>query len=296
MLPCPVNHLTLIGVGLIGGSFVLDLKRQGLVKYVHGIDIDSDNLERALERQVIDSAATQIDAQLANTDIVMIATPIRQFQNILRQLRAFLHQDTIVTEVGSTKADVIKLFKETLPEFFPNYVATHPIAGSDRNGALAAQFGLFKDKKIILCPHPQQNPQALQSIRHLWQATGGQIEELPATEHDNILASVSHLPHLLAFAFIHQTMQQKDPNTCFHFAGSGFKDFTRIASSDPSVWTDISLENDTLLIKLIQETRQELDKLALLLEHKDQNALHQYFSQAKQRRDDWLKEKNTSAH
>ena len=91
-------------------------------------------------------------------------------------------------------------------------------------------------------------------------------------------------------------MQQKDPNTCFHFAGSGFKDFTRIASSDPSVWTDISLENDTLLIKLIQETRQELDKLALLLEHKDQNALHQYFSQAKQRRDDWLKEKNTSAH
>lgn len=287
-----INDITLIGVGLIGGSFVLDLKKQGLVSHVHGIDIDQDNLERAIERHVIDSQETKITDRIRETDLILIATPIRQFKNIILELKPFIQEKTIITEVGSTKLDILNLFKNNAPEFYHQYVATHPIAGSDRSGALAAQFGLFKNKKIIICPHEGQDTSSVNTVKQLWQAVGGQIEELSASKHDEIFAMVSHLPHLLAFTYINQILQQPDHEACFHFAGTGFRDFTRIASSDPSVWTDISIENEILLSKLIQQMQNELGQLNELLQQKNAEKLYQYFSTAKQRRDKWLKEEN----
>ena len=285
-----IKNIALIGVGLIGGSFVLDLKRQRLIEHVHGIDIDENNLERAIERQVIHSASNQIDEAIAQADLVMLATPIRQFPAILEQLQPFIRPDTIITEVGSTKSEVVQMFSQHLPEHIARYVPTHPIAGSDRNGALAAQFGLYKNKKIIFCPHKKLDINAQQTVKQLWQAVGGKIEELGLQEHDQIFASVSHLPHLLAFAYTNQIIEQENQDACFHFAGSGFKDFTRIASSDATMWRDIALENKEFLSTLLKNTQTELAKLQLMLDSGESESLREYFARAKTRRDLWLQE------
>ncbi len=285
-----IKHIALIGVGLIGGSFVLDLKRQGLIEHVHGIDIDENNLERALERQVIHSASGKIDEAITKADLIMLATPIRQFPAILEKLQPYIRPDTIITEVGSTKSEVVQMFNLHLPHHIARYVPTHPIAGSDRNGALAAQFGLYKNKKIIFCPHEKLNLNAQQTVKQLWQAVGGQIEELGLQEHDQIFASVSHLPHLLAFAYTNQIIEQENQDACFHFAGSGFKDFTRIASSDATMWRDIALENKEFLSSLLKNTQTELAKLQQMLELGESEALRSYFARAKARRDLWLQE------
>ena len=285
-----IKHIALIGVGLIGGSFVLDLKRQGLIEHVHGIDIDENNLERALERQVIHSASTKIDEAITQADLIMLATPIRQFPAILEQLQPYIRPDTIITEVGSTKSDVVQMFSQYLPHHIARYVPTHPIAGSDRNGALAAQFGLYKNKKIIFSPHEKLDIHAQQTVKQLWQAVGGQIEERGLQEHDQIFASVSHLPHLLAFAYTNQIIEQENQDACFHFAGSGFKDFTRIASSDATMWRDIALENKEFLCLLLKNTQAELTKLQQMLESSESESLRDYFARAKTRRDLWLQE------
>ena len=161
MNPPILNQITLIGVGLIGGSFVLDLKRLGLVRHVTGIDVNESNLERALERKVIDSAAVGIRAEhIAAADLVLIATPVSTLGDICRTIAPFLRPDTVVSDVGSTKQSALAAFAEHLPQHLPQCVAAHPIAGSDRSGALAAQFGLYQDKKLILCPHETQTPEA----------------------------------------------------------------------------------------------------------------------------------------
>lgn len=201
MNPPILNQITLIGVGLIGGSFVLDLKRLGLVRHVTGIDVNESNLERALERKVIDSAAIGIRAEhIAEADLVLIATPVSTLGDICRTIAPFLRPDTVVSDVGSTKQSALAAFARHLPQHLPQCVAAHPIAGSDRSGALAAQFGLYQDKKLILCPHETQNPEAEALVGRLWQAVGAQIFRMSAQEHDAVFAAVSHLPHILAFA------------------------------------------------------------------------------------------------
>ena len=196
-----ISQITLIGVGLIGGSFVLDLKRQGLVHHVVGIDLDADNLERALERKVIDAAYTQIQPDNINqADIILIATPVATLPTICQAIAPFLRSHTIVSDVGSTKQSALAAFREHLSQHLAYCVAAHPIAGSDRHGALAAQFGLYQDKKLIICPHEQQDENALHIMKQLWQAVGAEIYTMPAIEHDAIYAAVSHMPHVLAFS------------------------------------------------------------------------------------------------
>ncbi|WP_434777551.1 prephenate dehydrogenase [Neisseria sp. Ec49-e6-T10] len=287
-----LENLVLIGVGLIGGSFALDLKRSGQLQHVHGIDINPDNLERAIERNVIDTGSTTLAQDyIANADLILMATPIGQFAPILQQLNPLLKTGTIITDVGSTKREVIAAFKTHLPEHFHHYIATHPIAGSDRSGAISAQFGLFKDKKVILCPHEAQNEEAFHLINTLWQSIGATTFVLTPQEHDQVFASVSHLPHLLSFAFIHQIINQHSADQNLFFAGTGFQDFTRIASSDPSVWTDICLANQDILIDLIEQNQQELNQISHYLKQADKKALFDYFAQAKQSRDQWLTNK-----
>ena len=196
-----LKQITLIGVGLIGGSFVLDLKRQGLVEKVVGIDLDADNLARALERKVIDEAFEEINAQsVGGADWVLIATPVATLPHICRQLAPLLSAHTIVSDVGSTKQSALAAFAEHLGAHLPRCVAAHPIAGSDRHGALAAQFGLYQDKKLIICPHAQQDAGALETVETLWQAVGAHTYRMSAATHDAIFAAVSHMPHMLAYA------------------------------------------------------------------------------------------------
>ena len=289
MNPPILDQITLIGVGLIGGSFVLDLKRLGLVRYVTGIDVNESNLERALERKVIDSAAVGIRAEhIAAADLVLIATPVSTLSDICRTIAPFLRPDTVVSDVGSTKQSALAAFTQHLPQHLPQCVAAHPIAGSDRSGALAAQFGLYQDKKLILCPHETQNPEAEALVGRLWQAVGAHIFRMSAQEHDAVFAAVSHLPHILAFAYVHQILDHADGATYLDFAATGFRDFTRIASSHPAIWTDICFANRDSLLKLLEGQQRQLEKIASLLRNGDSDGLYRYFAEAKQTRDDWL--------
>lgn len=286
--PTPPKHITLIGVGLIGGSFVLDLKHKGLAASVTGIDLNRDNLERAIERKVIDVAFNQITAEaLAGADLVIIATPVSTLPAVCHQLSDVLDRHSVLIDVGSTKQSAINSFQKYLPHHLPHCIATHPIAGSDRSGALAAQFGLFQDKKLIICPHGQEDTESLNWVSSLWQAVGAQIYQMSASEHDSIFAAVSHLPHVLAYAYVNQIANHPKGQVYFDFAASGFRDFTRIASSHPDIWTDICLENKNILLTLLNGQQAQLTRLATMLENDDNDALHRYFEQAKQARDAW---------
>ena len=288
MNPPILNQITLIGVGLIGGSFVLDLKRLGLVRHVTGIDVNESNLERALERKVIDSAAVGIRAEhIAEADLVLIATPVSTLGDICRTIAPLLRPDTVVSDVGSTKQSALAAFAEHLPQHLPQCVAAHPIAGSDRSGALAAQFGLYQDKKLILCPHETQNPEAEALVGRLWQAVGAQIFRMSAQEHDAVFAAVSHLPHILAFAYVHQILDHADGATYLDFAATGFRDFTRIAASSPEMWRDIALANRDSLLQLISEQKHQLEKLERSLKNRNAQELHDYFQAAQQLREEW---------
>ena len=285
----PLKQITLIGVGLIGGSFVLDLKRQGLVEKVVGIDLNPENLARALERKVIDEAYESISqTSVSGADWVVIATPVATLPAICRALAPVLSPHTVVSDVGSTKLSALAAFRDYLTQHFPRCVASHPIAGSDRHGALAAQFGLFQDKKLILCPHEQQDPAALQQVEQFWQAVGAETRQISAQEHDQIFAAVSHMPHVLAFSFVHQIEDHPDGAKYLDFAASGFRDFTRIASSHPAIWTDISMANRQSLLDLIEGQYQQLARVQAMLEAGDSDGLYRYFEEAKQTRDDWL--------
>lgn len=286
----PLKQISLIGVGLIGGSFVLDLKRLGLVEKVVGIDLDRDNLDRALERRVIDEAFTDITAAgIQGADLVLIATPVSTLPAICRAIKPFLTPHTLVSDVGSTKQSTIEAFTACLPEHLANCIAAHPIAGSDRNGALAAQFGLYQDKKLIITPHGDECSDGLSRIEGLWQAVGAQTFRLSAKEHDAIFAAVSHMPHVLAFAYVHEMFDHPDGQLYLQFAASGFRDFTRIASSHPAIWTDICLANKNSLLDLIVGVRRQLDTLEQVLTQEDRQALYCYFEEAKRTRDDWQK-------
>lgn len=284
----PIKNLILIGVGLIGGSFALDLKRAKCVETVIGIDLDSDNLERALERRVIDQAFTEINAQsMADADLIVIATPVATLPHICQQLEPYLASNTIISDVGSTKQSAIQAFKQFLPEHFEHCVAAHPIAGSDRSGALAAQFGLYQNKKLILCPHEQQNSASLECVGQLWEHVGARVFRMNAREHDEIFAAVSHFPHLLAFSYVHQMLEHPNGADYLRFAGSGFRDFTRIAASNPTMWADIMLENQASLLDLIAAQQAQLAYLSDCLQRGDKAALRDYFQAAQQVREDW---------
>ncbi|MDO4432987.1 MAG: prephenate dehydrogenase/arogenate dehydrogenase family protein [Alysiella sp.] len=285
----PLLHkITLIGVGLIGGSFVLDAKRHQLTQRVCGIDLDTNNLKRALERRVIDDARTEICASaLSDADLVVIATPVATLPEICRQISPLLPENTIISDVGSTKQSTIAAFRQHLPHHFSRCVAAHPIAGSDRSGATAAQFGLYDNKKLILCPHEAQDEDCLKTVERLWQHVGAQTHRMNAAEHDAIFAAVSHLPHLLAFAYVHQLLDDPKGKEYLHFAGSGFRDFTRIAASNAHMWKDIILANRPALLDLIAAQQQQLNQLTQILHNQDAHALLNYLAQAREVREQW---------
>ncbi len=283
-----LNQITLIGVGLIGGSFVLDLKRHRLARTIIGIDTNPTNLDRALERRVIDRASSQITpAAIQNSNLVLIATPVATLPAICQALAPMLSPHTIISDVGSTKQSTLAAFAQHLPQHYPRCIASHPIAGSDRSGALAAQFGLYQGKKLILCPHAQQDTASLNTIAQLWQNIGAQVHTMPAAEHDQIFAAVSHFPHLLAFAYVHQMLDHPQGAHYLNFAGSGFRDFTRIAASSPKMWRDIALANRDSLLQLISEQKHQLEKLERSLKNRNAQELHDYFQAAQQLREEW---------
>lgn len=282
-----IGKLVIIGVGLIGGSFALAMKRAGLVGQVVGVGRSLDNLNRAIELGVIDAASQDPAQAVAGADLVMVATPVGQMGRVFDAIAPVLPREAIVTDAGSTKGDVAQLMRAHLPEHLAYCVPAHPIAGSDRSGAAAAQYGLFEQRRVVLTPLEATLPEAAEAVGQWWQASGARVFSMRADEHDAVFASVSHLPHLLAFAYVEMVANKTDAARCFDFAATGFKDFTRIAGSHPEMWRDISLANREALLADLRAYQAGLAQLTQWVEAGDGAALEQMFQHAREARVQW---------
>lgn len=286
-----LNKLVIFGVGLIGGSVALALKRHHPNLHIVGIGRSEDSLQSALDLNVINEAQTNISVAMSNADLVIIATPVAQTSNILSAIKPHLNPHTVITDVGSTKSDVIQVAKEILGEQFNQFVAGHPIAGAEKSGVTAAKADLFDGKNIVLTPEPSTNPQALALVRQMWTSCGANLSEMTASQHDRIFAAVSHLPHLLAFALVDDLAARPNAKQLFDFAASGFRDFTRIAGSHPEMWRDISLANRDALLKELDAYQSELSQIKTLLTNNDGNGLQTLFERASKARTQWAKDR-----
>lgn len=282
-----INTLVVIGVGLIGGSFALGLKRAGRVARVIGVDRSLENLERALALGVVDEISQDIAAVTPGADLVLLATPVGAMAAILAEMAPVLDGHTLISDVGSTKSDVVDVYRRCLPAHLAHCVPAHPIAGSELSGASAAQYGLYENRNVVLTPLPETDPAAIERVAGLWRACGARIQHLTPAEHDGVFAAVSHLPHLLAFSYVNMVADKPDAARCLDFASTGFRDFTRIAGSSPEMWRDICLANRNALLAELASYRAELDQLTRQIEAGEAPALSGRFARARQVRSAW---------
>jgi prephenate dehydrogenase len=255
------NQLGLIGCGLMGGSFALALKRAGLVKRVVGYSKSPSTTDKAKRLGVIDAAVESALQAVAGSDIVLIAVPVGATENIFRAIAQLVEPHVLVMDVGSTKVDVVDAARRALKDRVLSFVPAHPIAGREVSGVSHADPSLYVDCRVILTPLAENPPELVNKASAAWSAVGARVSETTAQQHDAALAAVSHLPHLIAFAFLNGLTQQPEANELLSLAGPGFRDFTRIGASDPSVWRDILLSNRAELAKQLQQFRLALDQL-----------------------------------
>ncbi|MEA3195529.1 MAG: prephenate dehydrogenase [Betaproteobacteria bacterium] len=274
--------LAVIGVGLIGGSFALALKKAKAVSHVVGVGRTAANLKLALERGIIDSIAK--DA--GDADVVLVSAPLGQYPQIFASLAS---SKAVITDAGSTKRDVVAAARKTLGTNLGRFVPAHPIAGAEKSGAAAANADLFRDRRVVLTPMAENDGDAVSKVEALWKACGARLSRMTAEEHDAVLAAVSHLPHLLAYGLVHDVATRRNSEQLFSFAAGGFRDFTRIASSHPEMWRDICLANRDLLLAELQKYQGKVSAIGKLLQAGDGDALEKLFAEARQARDQWLK-------
>ncbi len=286
-----IEKLVIVGVGLIGGSFALALKGAGAVGRVIGVGRGASNIRRALELAIIDAAGALDRETLADADLVLLAVPVGQMPSAMRSMAPLLGPRTVVTDAGSTKQDVVELARRELKGSIGRFVPGHPIAGTEKSGAEAALPGLYRGRKVVLTPQKGIDPGALALVRGAWEACGASVFELKPREHDAVLATVSHLPHVLAFALVDQVARHKDAKRLFSYAAGGFRDFTRIASSSPEMWRDICLANRKALLAELGRYGGELERVKRMLERGDGRALEALFSGARAARNRWLKDR-----
>jgi len=285
-----INKLVIIGVGLIGGSFALALRKAGLVRHIVGVGRSRKNLQRACELGVIDEIAGDLALALKGADLVLLAMPVGQAGKIMAQISPYLEAETIVTDAGSTKQDVVAAARSFLAGHLNNFVPGHPIAGAELSGVTAADADLFRDKNLVLTPLDETSTGAVTRVTELWQGCGARVSQMRADRHDAILAAMSHLPHVLAFTLMNHvcTGAGDKLEELLRFAGSGFRDFTRIAGSSPEMWRDICLANREALLKQIDAYQNELTNLREMLARGDGQALEKIFADARDARQRWL--------
>ncbi len=278
--------LAVIGVGLIGGSFALALKQAKVAAHVVGVGRSAANLKLALERGAIDSIAADPAAAARGADLVFLATPVSYYPKILSSMS--LHSKAVVTDAGSTKRDVVAAARNALKEKIAQFVPGHPIAGAEKSGVAAATPDLFRNRRVILTPLPENPVSAVRTVEQAWESCGARIARMTAEEHDSVLAAVSHLPHVLAFALVHDIAARENAAQLFSYAAGGFRDFTRIASSHPEMWRDICIANRDRLLAEIGRYAREVDALKKILESAEPAALEKLFTEARDARQRWL--------
>ena len=277
--------LAVIGVGLIGGSFALALKQAKAVTHVVGVGRNAANLKLARERGIIDSIAPDPGAAARDADLVLVATPVAQFPGVFSSLSG---STALITDGGSTKRDVIAAARKALGKKIGRFVPAHPIAGAENSGAAAAKAELFQGRRVVLTPLKENARTSVATVETAWSACGAKVSRMDAEEHDAVLAVVSHLPHVLAYALVHGVAKRNNAEQLFSFAAGGFRDFTRIASSHPEMWRDICLANRDRVLQELKSYANELGTIRKLIQKGDAAALEKLFAVARDARNKWI--------
>jgi prephenate dehydrogenase len=281
------NQLGVIGCGLMGGSFALALKRAGLVRRVIGYSKSPSTIERAKKLGVIDVGAESALQAVAGSDIVIIAVPVAATESTFRAIRHLVEPGILFMDVGSTKRDVVDAARRVLRERIGSFVPAHPIAGKEASGVEQADANLFAGRQVILTPLPQTAPELVQKATDVWAAVGSQVLKMSPENHDAAFAAVSHLPHLLAFAYFNAVTNQSAGRDYLSLAGPGFRDFTRIAASSPEVWRDILLANREEVLEQSLRFRQALDAIETALGNGNADAVERLIRVAAEGRSGW---------
>jgi prephenate dehydrogenase len=280
-----IDRLSIIGVGLIGGSLARALRNADAVGEVVGYGRSVANLDEAVQLGVIDEAAANISTAVRDADMVVVAVPIGSMSAVFDEMRDVLAPEAIVTDVGSVKTTVIHDARATLGDRFSDFVAGHPIAGTERSGVAASFAELFEGRRVVLTPEPETNLPAIERVRAMWQIAGAEVINMSAEAHDRILAASSHLPHALSYALVDMIVRMDEHRDIFDCSGGGFRDFTRIAASDPTMWRDICLANRDALLSLLRQYQDDLAVLADAIEKGDGQWLWNTFARAKRARE-----------
>jgi prephenate dehydrogenase len=281
------NQLGVIGCGLMGGSFALALKRAGLVKRVIGYSKSPSTTERAKKMGVIDDTAESALLAVSGSDIVLMAVPVSASEATFKAIRHLVEPGVLFMDVGSTKRDVVDAARRVLKERVASFVPAHPIAGKEVAGVSHADASLYAGRQVIITPLPQTSPELVQKATDVWSAIGAQVLRMTPENHDAAFAAVSHLPHMLAFAFFNSVAKQPAGRDFLSLAGPGFRDFTRIAASDPEVWRDILMSNREEILKQSMRFRHTLDALEHVIKTSNVEALEDLIRSASDARANW---------
>jgi prephenate dehydrogenase len=280
-----IPKLAVVGVGLIGGSLSLALKATGSVGKVVGIGRGQANLDKAMELRVVDSVTQDLVAGVADADVVFLATPVLALGPVARQLMPHLKPGAILTDGGSVKQAVIDEIEPVLREDV-HFVPGHPIAGTEYSGAEAAFASLYQGRRCILTPTPRTAPAALATVQAMWEAVGCDVVAMDVDKHDRVLAAISHLPHMVAYALVNAVgAYDRYQENILEYSAGGFRDFTRIASSDPTMWRDIALTNRTAKIEMMGQFEIFFRELKDDVERGESERLFEFFRRSKESRD-----------
>lgn len=282
------KRVAIFGVGLIGGSFALALKKAGEVQHVIGVGRSVASLQRAVELGIIDEIAVSIESAVRAADLILIAAPVAQTAQIISSILPYLQPGTIVTDAGSTKSDVVASARLAMGDKLRQFVPAHPIAGRELNGPDAALVDLYVGKKTVITRLPENADADVDAVARAWQSCGAVIHYLSPAEHDTVFASVSHLPHLLAYALVYDIATKPHADRLFQYAASGFRDFTRIAGSSPEMWRDITLANRTAILQELDSYMKQLAQLRAHLTNGDANAIEAIYTNAQSARHNWI--------
>lgn len=280
------NKLVIFGVGLIGGSAALALRKAGAVRQIIGVGRGNDPLNEAVRLGVIDAAMPPADA-VKDADLILLAIPVGQISDVLATIAPHLDTQTVITDAGSTKCDIIAAARSHLGMHLPRFVPAHPIAGAEKSGVTAARADLFSGKNTVLTPLPETNPQALEKVRQFWQTCGTNVISMSPELHEAIFAAVSHLPHLLAFALVDEIARRSNADQLFGFAAGGFRDFSRIAGSSPEMWRDICIANRDAMLAELDTYQAQLSRLREMIADSNGPALEAVFNNAREARNAW---------
>ncbi len=287
--PFRIKRLCLIGVGLIGGSLVRALRKANAVDEIVGCGRQRASLETAVKLGVIDRIEQDPAKAVVGADMVVLAVPLGAMQAVFAAIAPALSAEVVLTDVGSAKASVVAAAKNVFTELPAGFVPGHPIAGTEKSGVEASFAELFAGRRVILTPTAQSSENAIARTRAMWRACGAQVVEMDIAHHDAVLAATSHLPHMLAYSLVEMLARRDDSEEIFDYAAGGFRDFTRIASSDPTMWHDIALANRDALASLLEQFSVDLQKLAAAAREGDSDYLRDIFTRAKQARDRYEK-------